>query len=198
MDEQNNTFKKIVIGVSIGVISGIILGIGAATIHFGNQITRLEERIDGKKIQNVHQVTNSPVDSLNGDPNELIILIKVKQKQYVRESSGEEKSQCFTKDDSIKFVENKTIYRIITELKNNNKYIQTVIAIKRMDPARRQDLLESCSKISKRTWEEIGYITSEGQTVAGKNAELMIAGAIVDNVKELIKKPVEDLERLYR
>jgi hypothetical protein len=80
----------------------------------------------------------------------------------------------------------------------DNSFIQTVIAIKKMPPVEHQKLLATCTKIAKPTWAELGKITPEGQTETGKQAEFLIAKAIVDKVEKLRKLPIQQLEKLYQ
>jgi len=58
-------------------------------------------------------------------------------------------------------------------------------------------LLEACTKPLHPTWAQLGKISPEGQTDAGQKAEIMIATAVVDLVKTLVRLPRSEIEKLY-
>jgi hypothetical protein len=50
-------------------------------------------------------------------------------------------------------------------------------------------VVKKCKTTYKKTWAELGQITSKGQTTAGQKAEKMIASAVADLIKEtMIRK----------
>jgi hypothetical protein len=65
-----------------------------------------------------------------------------------------------------------------------------------MDATKRQNLLDRASTTYKQTWAEMGKVGPEGQTDAGQTAERLIAEAVVEKVKELLKKPDAELRKL--
>jgi hypothetical protein len=81
---------------------------------------------------------------------------------------------------------------------NDNAFIDLIISIKGMTPTDRQALLERCSKIAKPTWGDLGTISSEGQTDAGTEAELLISKAIVTKINEMMRLSVDEIKSYYR
>lgn len=203
-------WNKIVVAVLIAAF----LGIGGTIIHQGQQIARLEIKIDSSEkqidelkseVKGIHNTISS--SNLSGSeqlsvsvkvqPEKLIEIIKQQQALYVKESWGSEAYQCFTDDDLKKFKESKVTKKITQELKTNNKFIDVVLAIKTIPKGNWQDLKESSLITFKPTWSKIGKISREGQTETGQQAEKMIAKAIVDLVVELVNQSEENIKKLY-
>jgi hypothetical protein len=120
-------------------------------------------------------------------PETLTEIIGEKQKQEVRESSGVWSQDCFSDDDLNEFVETDRAAKIAQALKKSKRFQAVVEIIKNMPAGEQQAFLNSCRRALRPTWREIGSISREGQTEAGNQAELLIAQAIVDLVKELIE-----------
>jgi hypothetical protein len=129
-------------------------------------------------------------------PSDLQEIIKSKQRQKVKTSYDE--YNCFTDIDLQDFKKSKTPDQAVNELIEDNSFIDLIIAIKDMNPADRQKLFETSSNIAKPTWTTLGSVSSEGQTEAGHEAELLIAKAIVSKIKEMIKLSVDDLKKKYQ
>jgi hypothetical protein len=132
------------------------------------------------------------------DPKKLVGIIKQQQHDNVKESHGEYVNQCFTDEDLKRFVEGKKTVEITKQLKKNNHFLETVLAVKKMRPSERQNLIDECLKISRPTWAELGRISREGQTEAGQQAERMIAKAIVDLVEELFELSDDEIKHLAK
>lgn len=203
-------WNKIVVAVLIATI----LGIGGTIIHQGQQIARLEIKIDGSEkqidelkseVKGIHNTISSSNLSGSGQlsvsvkvqPEKLIEIIKQQQALYVKESWGSEAYQCFTDNDLKKFKESKVTQKITQELRTDNKFIDVVLAIKTIPKGNWQDLKESSLITFKPTWSKIGKISREGQTETGQQAEKMIAKAIVDLVVELVNQSEENIKKLY-
>jgi len=133
----------------------------------------------------------------NVRPDKLLEIIKQQQRLHVKESYGELANQCFTENDLRKFVSDRQATQIADELKRSNELLDIVQAVKAMAPTDRQNLLEAGLHTYKPTWEQLGKVDRQGQTVAGQNAEKMIAEAIVNLVKNLSKLSDDDLKKLY-
>jgi hypothetical protein len=138
------------------------------------------------------------------DPKKLIEIIKQQERDYVKDSTGTEDYRCFTDDNYADFMKKKD--QIPTQLKQNNEFVSVVLAIKAMNPDDRQKLLDQGSQTYRRTWSDRGLIPGkdpaeklkQGQSIAGSNAERVIAEEIVNLVKDLCKKSSDDIRRLYR
>jgi len=131
-------------------------------------------------------------------PDALLTLIRERQREYVRESTGEEEGQCFTSDDLEEFQRSGITHTVIQALRQDNRFINIVRNIKKLEPVARQDLLVAARNIAKPTWAQLGKISSKGQTVAGRQAELLIAETVSSFVEELMQQSDEELVKMYR
>lgn len=195
--------------VVCGVVVGAILGIGATLVTTIDRIARLEGRQteliksnvgeDPQKKAADHSDTPKTETGKQSavSPENLTTIIKEQQRANVKESIGESASESFTSEDLAQFDKSNALATIATQLKQNNRFIDVVLAVRQMKPSERQDLLTRCSQIARPTWTQLGKISPEGQTVAGQKAEKKIAAAIVDLVKNLVRLPDEEIKKLY-
>jgi hypothetical protein len=87
--------------------------------------------------------------------------------------------------------------KIVTnKLRHNGEFLEVVLAIKQMSLSEQQKLLDQALGTYKPTWAARGPISHEGQTEAGQEAERIIAGAVVELVRELSRLSPENLKRL--
>ena len=103
-----------------------------------------------------------PSPSANAKPEKLISIIQEQQRKNVKESWGELAHQCFTDDDLARFVRTKTTERITDSLKRDPRFLDVVLAIRKMEPGKRLALLTSAEKPLRPTWAELGKISREG------------------------------------
>lgn len=125
----------------------------------------------------------------------LISIIKQKQKQYIRESRNE--YDCFTSEDSIRFVHKKTPTLITDELLTDTLYISAVKNIKELADIEWNSIKSKCFQTYKPTWYEIGRVSSIGQTISGQACEMMIADAIVRLTDTLRKMDKNEFCKYY-
>jgi len=130
-------------------------------------------------------------------PDKLIEIIKEQQEKNVKLSYNEAASQNFSDLDLANFIREKKTAKIAEELKRDNEFLDTVIAIKAMLPSERQRLLERALTMYKPTWAQLGRIAPAGQTEAGQKAEKMIAETVVNLVRDLSKLTDADIRKLY-
>ena len=133
----------------------------------------------------------------NIKPDKLLAIIREQQQKNVRLSYGEAASDNFTSADLANFIREKRTLKIVEELKRDNEFLDTVIAIKSMPAPERQRLLESALNTYKPTWQQLGRIDPKGQTAAGQQAEKMIAETIVNLVKDLSRRTDAEIRNLY-
>jgi hypothetical protein len=198
-DEKNTT--RVWTQIFIGVAIGVILGIGGTVFTLNGRIERLDEQIKDLKEHPIinppnSQMTQNVGSSVNVDPMQLTELIKTQQSENVQKSNTE--TDCFTDADFAKFIELRKQDQIVTNLMNQNSFIDLIISIKKMTPSSRQSLLDTSKKIAKPTWVELGSITSKGQTEAGQKAELLIAKAIVTKIEQMIQLPIDEIMKNYK
>ena len=189
--------------VIIGIVIGIILGVGGTFLTLRDKITRMDEQLINleERIKTIQRVEKIPVivepfnEPIEADPSKLSEFIKNQQNQNVKTSFSE--TNCFTDLDLQSFKKERKPEQIVNKLMHDNTFIDLVIAIKNMNPSDRQKLLETNSQIAKPTWRELGSISKKGQTDAGKEAELLIAKAIVSKIKKLMKLSIDELKKKY-
>ena len=137
------------------------------------------------------QSSTLPTTSSNGataraDARTLIAIVRNEQRRAVRESYGENAGECFTDDDLAAFRTNRTAEQIVTRLRRDPQFLNVVAAIKALGSTEREDLLAAASAERRKTWRELGHISREGQTEAGRQAETLVALAIVAEVQRLV------------
>jgi hypothetical protein len=189
------------IQIMAGVAVGAILGIGTTIFTLNGKMERMDEQIkDLKEHTIVNQVSDNSksnfVSTSNVNPLKLSDIIKNLQRQNVKTSYTE--NNCFTAENLNSFKKSKKQDQIVADLMNDNVFIELIISIKCMTPIDRQALLERCSKIAKPTWGDLGKISSEGQTDAGNEAELLISKAIVTKIKEMMNLSLDEIKRYYK
>lgn len=189
-----------------GTVIGVILGIGGTLLIQERRIAILETKIENLKSQitqpslgtQQQDVKTLSQPELKAKPEELIAIIQEQQRKNVKESWGESTYQCFTDNDLSRFVQNRIAESVVNSLRRDPKFLDVILSIRKMEPGKRLDLLISADKPLRRTWAELGRISREGQTVAGQEAEKMIAKEIVNLVKKLVSLPEAEFLALYQ
>lgn len=169
-------------------IVGAILGI-AGTLYFqGREIEYLKAQLENLKSSPVNTVPTDPEIKIKAKPEELIKIIEDQQRGHVKQSCGEFGYQNFGQRDLDEFKKKEVSKQIKDELKQNGEFKEVLLAIKRLSPGDQQKLFEQASGTYQRTWAELGKISCEGQTEAGQEAEKIIAGSIVDLVRDNLRQ----------
>lgn len=130
------------------------------------------------------------------DPQTLIATVKTEQLRAVRESYGENNGECFTDVDLTDFKANRVPEQVVATLRRNTQFIDVVLAIKALPSSEREDLLAAARAQRRKTWKELGRVSRDGQTEAGRQAETLIALAIVAEVQRLLQLSTDDIKRL--
>jgi len=128
-------------------------------------------------------------------PERLINIIEQVQREHVRDSIGTAPNECFTDSDLRVFRNNQIAAQSVGGLRNDQDFIAVVHAIKNMNTEEQLYLLDRGQKTYRRTWQELHLnpnISSadelrKGQTVAGQEAERLIAEAVIQLVKQMIR-----------
>ncbi len=184
--------------IFVGVVVGAFIGGGSTFFVQQGRISKLEGRMDQLTSGTQQLGPSAPTrHSTGAKPEQLILIIQEQQSENVRESYGELAHQCFTDDDLTRFVQTKTPETITDSLKRDPQFLDVVLAIRVMQPGQRAELLKSVNRPLRPTFGALGRISREGQTEAGQKAEVMIAGAIVNLVKELVNMPEAEFFGLY-
>jgi len=134
----------------------------------------------------------------SGNESDVETAIKIAQKINVRESCGPEADECFTDADYQEFTARKMPRKIAQSLRSDRKFMEGLLALRETPAAEREAFIRSFRRALRPTWAELGRISCEGQTDAGKAAELDIANAVADMVEELVKLPEEKIDEIFR
>lgn len=109
------------------------------------------------------------------------------QRLAVRPSYGKYEGECFSDKEYQDFLSTKAVLAIVTEFKASDAYPDLCDALNDMTPPFREALLTRLSKICRKTWTELGKVSSDGTTEPGQKAELMIADMIAKALREGVK-----------
>jgi hypothetical protein len=118
----------------------------------------------------------------------LIKLIIREQRTYIRDSWGQLDYQCFTSDDLARFKSVNVPRQVTERLKTDAEFLSLVREIGQLSSGARSQLLSRAYRTYRPTWRQLGRISRAGQTVAGQQAERLMAKAIADLVGELLRK----------
>jgi len=128
---------------------------------------------------------------LVADPGKVEAAIAAYIQRYqhlaVRPSYGKYEGECFSDKEYQDFLSTKSALAIVTEFKAGSDYVDLCAALSDMTPPFREALLTRMSKLCRKTWTELGRISSEGTTAPGQKAELMIADMIAKALREGVK-----------
>jgi hypothetical protein len=129
--------------------------------------------------------------------NDLRSTIKTKQLENVRLSWGPNAGECFTNQDLQEMISTKRLAKIAETLKHDRSFLKILIAAEAFSAAERSGIGDSVRTAFHKTWTERGIVDANGQTVAGVQAELLIAGTIVNEFQNMAQEfSTEELESL--
>ena len=194
---QKNVWLQIVLTGLLPFIVGGVLGVAATTYVHGEKLAKMEEKVQHLESSGVDSNSETSKEPSKVNAGKLVNIIQDQQRSSVKESCGVEAYQCFTDSNLNDFIKTNVPTQITEKLKANNEFIEVVLSVQAMRPNDQQKLLSSCQQPLRKTWAQLGRISCEGQTDAGQRAEVLIASAIVDLIKELIKLPPEEIKKLY-
>lgn len=129
-------------------------------------------------------------------PQTLAQVIQQEQAQYIRPSTGPERYECFTDDELTEFVQKNVTSAIVKRLRGSRDFIKIIQSLKAQPEAERRATLMAARISYQPLWEEIGRISSEGQTRAGQEGQRRICTAIADLAEELLTLPDETLVKM--
>ena len=116
--------------------------------------------------------------------------IVAQQREHIGVSTGVWAHQCFTRDDLETFLRTGKHRATAARLAKSKQFVAIVDALKAMPEAERKTLLEKARHIAHPIWAQLGEIRADGsgQTEAGQRAELLLAGAIVDEMERALNR----------
>lgn len=164
-------------------------------------VKELSMSLPQQDIDVLNKLTTMPVPTPTQStikPEKLFEIIKSKQTEKVKLSTGEYAYNSFTDKNLQEFISQNIPSQVTSELKKDNGFLDVILVIKAMNPTDRQKLLEKGATTYKQTFEQFGSVdpTGKAQTVDGQKAERLIAEAIVNLVKDLIKLSEEEFKKL--
>jgi len=185
--------------VAIGVLVGLLLGIGGTFFTMQGRIAKLEGIVQTLQSTGQTPQTNPQIAKAQTRPEakigELITIIEELQRSEVKQSQNEFIN--FSADDLEHFKNNKVAEGAALSLKTDPHFLDVVSAIRKADPSSRSTLLRTADKPLRKTWRELGRITTEGQTDAGQEAEKFIAKSVLELARELVGLTDDEFLRLY-
>jgi hypothetical protein len=112
----------------------------------------------------------------------LLDLVQSQQQRHVRKSVGVLAHECFTDRDLASFRAAGTPAKIVERLKQTPEFANVARTLEALPAEQRAATMRKARETARPTWSQMGFIDRQGrgQTEAGREAELMIARAIVD------------------
>ena len=190
--------------IVVSVVVGAILGVGGTYLQFAPRIARLEALVSANgtttRVAPAGEPQTPPAAQAaslsSGAPDSIVRISAEVQRAYVRESFGELMGQNFSDADFTAFRKNGVTKTVVDSLRRDARFLAIVLGLQATEAARRQALLRNAGQPIHRTWAECGKVSRECQTEAGRKAEQLLAGAIVQLANDLIKKRPEDIRKL--
>lgn len=139
-----------------------------------------------------------PVKEAQQIPDQVIVakatdhlraIIQKQQRLNVCKSYGEWAQECFTWVDLNEFRRTGKLAQIAQALKGLKEIAQIVSSLEALPMSQRDSLPRTYRQPLRKTWAQLGRISPEGQTEAGQQAEMLIANAIVDMVRNHLGHP---------
>jgi hypothetical protein len=123
-------------------------------------------------------------------PEVLLDLIRDYQRREVRLSVGKMENECFTDLDLQDSVRRGRPVEVARAVRSTKRLAAVVRAVAAMPEQERVGLLLAARGFSHPTWAQQGRVTTDGsgQTNAGRSAELLLAGAIVDALEQALRQ----------
>lgn len=161
-DKGSKRVWSVIVGVSIVLITGGIIWLTSSVLDHNTDLAEMSAHIEAlddgierleRDMDNIEallrerrdvSVITYP-DSVVVDPERLIVIVKETQAEKVFDSYGVQRGQNFTEEDLAGFRQRRVPDQIVAELRQDNNFIEVVLAIRDMTPSRRQDLLDRCA-----------------------------------------------------
>jgi hypothetical protein len=122
-------------------------------------------------------------------PVSLRAIIEEQINSHVRLSYGELDGECFTDKDLETMIHERVPDLIATQLKRDPGFRTAIDQMRTTSVDERNLYLLRSRQPVHKTWEELGRISSEGQTEAGQKAESLIANSVVNLAETLLASP---------
>jgi hypothetical protein len=197
--------------ILVGTMVGGILGVATTIFSLGRQVTSLEEQVAVLKQAappfTAQHENSPPKEQRQPSPeaaqrdklpaSQLEAIVQQLQRSHVKLSYGEAAYEAFTDEDLNRFVKDDVPGQVKEDLKHNNTFISVLLSVQDLTPVERQRLLKACLKPLHPTWAQLGRVGPGGQTEAGQRAEILVAGAVVELARELLRLSPAELRKLF-
>jgi hypothetical protein len=142
--------------------------------------------VNGGSVSPQSTVNSTPVAV--GSIQAIPAAIAAAQKANVPESWGTEAYQCFTEADYSAFKSNGSAARIAAKVIAKPEILAAIPVLRGMSKVQLAKTTAEWRRPLRKTWEQLGRISREGQTDAGQRAELDIAIGITAAVLGQLEK----------
>jgi hypothetical protein len=113
-------------------------------------------------------------------------IVQNVQRAMVRESWGEDSASCFTDLDLQEMRRSGLLNRLADRLRTDKVFLEALEKLRALPADERARALRESRVPMRQRWDQIGEISRRGTTIAGQQAEVMIANRIVDLAEELL------------
>ncbi len=113
-------------------------------------------------------------------------LIARLQRENVRASWGPNLGECFTNQDLQEMISTRKATKVAETLRHSKSFLKIAKRMNSLAESDRISVEDSLRSALHKTWTERGKVDANGQTVAGVQAELMIASAVIDVLEEVM------------
>lgn len=195
---SSQDIKNLIIILGVAIIVALISNVIYQDIKMSaleKKINSTHEMLQLKNTQNKKEVLDKAIKDVSDPVEELFNCIKENQNRYIKLSTGYFDYNCFTDIDLNNFHSNEVPKQIADKLQSDSKFLALVMVIKNLSSDQWEKLKSEALLIYRPTFGDVGGVKTDGsaQSVAGQQAEKIVAETIVNLVSEIKKKNKSDI-----
>jgi len=195
---SSQDIKNLIIILGVAIIVALISNVIYQDIKMSaleKKINSTHEMLQLKNTQNKKAVLDKAIKDVSDPVEELFNCIKENQTRYIKLSTGYFDYNCFTDIDLNNFHSNEVPKQIADKLQSDSKFLALVMVIKNLSSDQWENLKSEALLIYRPTFGDVGGVKTDGsaQSVAGQQAEKIVAETIVNLVLEIKKKNKSDI-----
>jgi len=195
---SSQDIKNLIIILGVAIIVALISNVIYQDIKMSaleKKINSTHEMLQLKNTQNKKEVLDKAIKDVSDPVEELFNCIKENQTRYIKLSTGYFDYNCFTDIDLNNFHSNEVPKQIADKLQSDSKFLALVMVIKNLSSDQWEKLKSEALLIYRPTFGDVGGVKTDGsaQSVAGQQAEKIVAETIVNLVSEIKKKNKSDI-----
>lgn len=195
---SSQDIKNLIIILAVAIIVALISNVIYQNIKMSaleKKINATQENIQLRNTENKKEVLDKAMKDVSDPFEELFNYIKENQSRYVKLSTGYFDYNCFTDIDLNNFHGNEVPKQITDKLQSDSKFLALVMVIKNLNSDQWQKLKSDALLLYRPTFGDVGGVKTDGsaQSVAGQQAEKIVAETIVNLVSEIKKKNKSDI-----